>query len=370
MTAVTMKHLAELCGVSRGTVNRVLNHRPGVNPETAARVRALAKKLGFEPNAVGRALVAFKHPVRIGVVLSPDYNPFVSGLRSGLAQASRELVHLGVRIDVRPMLTLEPGEQVAILSSLMETGVNAIALLPIEAPEVAAKVRAIIAAGVPVVTFNSDLSEAGCLCFVGQDHLAGGRVAGSLMGRMVQSGRVGLIASSHHLRCHVLRSRGFKEKLAAAWPWVSVVATEENEDRDDLAEAQALHLCRTEPELCGIYLTGGGAAGLGRALRQAGAAGRVRVVTHDFVPSTVQLLKERVFDFAIGQDPVAQGYLPIKILHAYLTSKKRPLAPFVPTRIDIRTDDNIDDVELRAPGEPPEARPAGKGAAAAGARRR
>ena len=32
---VTIKQLAELCGVSRGTVDRVLNNRGKVNPEKA-----------------------------------------------------------------------------------------------------------------------------------------------------------------------------------------------------------------------------------------------------------------------------------------------------------------------------------------------
>jgi ABC-type sugar transport system substrate-binding protein len=67
------------------------------------------------------------------------------------------------------------------------------------------------------------------------------------------------------------------------------------------------------------------------------------VVTHDFVPSTVRLVKAGVVDFAIGQDPVAQAYLPVKILHAYLSEGKAPAEPFIRTRIDIRTEDNIDE---------------------------
>ena len=36
---VTMKKIAELCGVSRGTVDRALNGRGRVNAETAAMIR-------------------------------------------------------------------------------------------------------------------------------------------------------------------------------------------------------------------------------------------------------------------------------------------------------------------------------------------
>ncbi|MDY5103231.1 MAG: LacI family DNA-binding transcriptional regulator, partial [Agathobacter sp.] len=38
----TIKEIAELAGVSRGTVDRVLNNRGSVNAQTAQRVREIA----------------------------------------------------------------------------------------------------------------------------------------------------------------------------------------------------------------------------------------------------------------------------------------------------------------------------------------
>ena len=37
---ITVKDLARLCGVSIGTVDRAINNRGGINPETAAKARA------------------------------------------------------------------------------------------------------------------------------------------------------------------------------------------------------------------------------------------------------------------------------------------------------------------------------------------
>lgn len=55
---VTMKKIAELCGVSRGTVDRALNGRGRVNAETAAMIKKMAEQLGYEPNPAGKALAA------------------------------------------------------------------------------------------------------------------------------------------------------------------------------------------------------------------------------------------------------------------------------------------------------------------------
>ena len=54
---ITEKEIAALAGVSRGTVDRALKDRPGVSPETKARVLAIAKKYNYRPNILGTALV-------------------------------------------------------------------------------------------------------------------------------------------------------------------------------------------------------------------------------------------------------------------------------------------------------------------------
>ena len=43
----TIKEIAALAGVSRGTVDRVLNDRGAVNPETAEKIRKIAKELDY-----------------------------------------------------------------------------------------------------------------------------------------------------------------------------------------------------------------------------------------------------------------------------------------------------------------------------------
>ena len=67
--AVTAQKIAELAGVSRGTVDRALHNRGRANPEVAARIRKIADELGYKPNIVGQALVRSKQGVRIGVIL-------------------------------------------------------------------------------------------------------------------------------------------------------------------------------------------------------------------------------------------------------------------------------------------------------------
>ena len=54
---MTLKEIAERAGVSRGTVDRVMKNRGGVNPETEKRVRRIVEESGYTPNRAGVALV-------------------------------------------------------------------------------------------------------------------------------------------------------------------------------------------------------------------------------------------------------------------------------------------------------------------------
>ena len=74
---VTIRQIAEESGVSRGTVDRVLNNRGKVRPEVEERVRKVAEELGYKPNLLGRALIKMKENIKIGVILQDTGTPYL-----------------------------------------------------------------------------------------------------------------------------------------------------------------------------------------------------------------------------------------------------------------------------------------------------
>ena len=53
---VTIKMIAQRCGLSTAAVSRALNRLPGVSAENAERVRQIAKEMGYFPNEAARTL--------------------------------------------------------------------------------------------------------------------------------------------------------------------------------------------------------------------------------------------------------------------------------------------------------------------------
>jgi LacI family transcriptional regulator len=68
MSKFTLEQVAELAGVSRSTVSRVVNEQPGVRADVRRRVRQVIEETGYRPNIAARAL-ASNHSGIIGLVV-------------------------------------------------------------------------------------------------------------------------------------------------------------------------------------------------------------------------------------------------------------------------------------------------------------
>ena len=195
--SVTIKQIAELANVSRGTVDKVLNHRPGVKAETKTKVLQIAKELNYQPNFLGKALVQSKAPTKLGIILTPDYNPYIQALLRGINQAKEEFAPFNLDISVKMLVTLEPAELVNLLTDMSTDSYDGIAVFPIDDEQVKTKINQLAEQGIIIVTFNSKIEGIHDLCFLGQDHVQGGAAAAGLMGRLLPcGGEIGVIISS------------------------------------------------------------------------------------------------------------------------------------------------------------------------------
>ena len=64
---VTIREIADYCGVSTATVSKALNQGTDISAETSKRIRAAAHQLGYFPNAAARALKT-KHSHNLGLL--------------------------------------------------------------------------------------------------------------------------------------------------------------------------------------------------------------------------------------------------------------------------------------------------------------
>ena len=120
--------IAELAGVSIGTVDRALHGRPGINDETRQRVLDIAKKIGYRPNLAARSLSTGKR-VRIGVCVPQEIRYFYNEMWEGINEEVRRYSDRGVEFVLHAIPELGKGERQAF-RTILESDVRGIVLTP------------------------------------------------------------------------------------------------------------------------------------------------------------------------------------------------------------------------------------------------
>jgi DNA-binding LacI/PurR family transcriptional regulator len=89
--AVTIRDVANSAGVAVGTVSRVLNNQPDVNPKLRARVQRALKELNYRPNARAQSFARNSSPVVSFILSNRDFlHPFHSRVLQGVEEYCEE----------------------------------------------------------------------------------------------------------------------------------------------------------------------------------------------------------------------------------------------------------------------------------------
>lgn len=81
--SVTIKDIAREAKVSYATVSRALSDHPEISVKTKERIRELAKKMGYTPNAIAKGLVT-KNTHTLGLIIPDITNPFFPEVAQGI----------------------------------------------------------------------------------------------------------------------------------------------------------------------------------------------------------------------------------------------------------------------------------------------
>jgi len=341
--SITFKELAEICGVSRATVDRVIHNRGKVAPEVEQRIREAAEQYGFRPNQVGKALARARNPIKIGVLVHLSRIEFFQELLEGIYAGQKEVAALGGEVIIKEQRDFDAEGQMRLLNELISEGVNGIALSPAQSSHLCDRLNTLSRSGIPVVTYNTELEGLENLCHVGVDNVQGGRMGAYLMSLLLRGngGKV-LVISGHRMQqSNYQRVDGFQMECASLFQNIETAAIKMNADEEKQAYDITMAAVREIPDLAGIYMVSNGQEGTCRALEDCGMAGKIQLIACDLVPVTRKYLEKGVIQFVIDQDAHSQGSMPSKILFDYLFSEKKPSSDRIIGQFGIKTRYNL-----------------------------
>lgn len=338
----TLKDIADMAGVSRGTVDRVLNGRGTVRQETAERVRQIAQTLDYKPNRIGKVLVSRKKSLNIAFVVFRGDNPFFLDVLAGAKAKAAELMDLGISVSFHDTSIKDPQEQASLLRELEQKGVNGIAITPIHDKFVSQAIFDLSSHGIPVVTINTDIENSGRIAFIGSDYYTSGRIASGLASLITGgSANVGIVSGSASVLCHSQRVSGFIENCKLRYPGIAVTAQCENLDDDLISYEQTRAMLQKHPDLDLLYLAAAGVYGAVRALESMNLGKKIKVISHDLIPATIDAIKNDVITATIVQQPKLQGSKPLDILADYLLLNIKPQQELFLCECGIRIFENV-----------------------------
>lgn len=351
--AVTSQQIAELAGVSRGTVDRALHNRGRVNPEVAARILKIAEELGYRPNANGQALVRARQGLRLGVILQSAETPTMQDVAAGVRQAAGTLENAGVTVELREIQGRDTGRVLREMDDLTRAGAAGFAIASNNTPDLIGRIDWLHGQGIPVVTLNTDAPGSRRICFVGMDNYRAGQTAAGLILEMLPAGGLVFPIAGHvNNGAHNSRLRGFLDTLEAeGGDNIRLLPFQPCFDRDDYAHEITQHILRENPSLACVYITSNGQQGACRAIEEEHRRGRVRVVAYDLNAPNRKLLQSGALSFVLDQMAFEQGSRSLRILYQYLISGRQPEQELLYTGILIRTRYNMTG-ELLAGGLP------------------
>lgn len=340
--AVTIQQIAEAAGVSRGTVDRALNNRGRINPEVAKQIRQIAEEMGYVPKNRKRS-AASKGKIRIGVVTQLARSSFMLEVNRGIRQAAEELKEKGIELLVREGLSVDEEEQLSAIDTLVKTGIQGLAVMPVDCESIRMKLNWLIEEkGIPVVTFNSDIVGTKRSCYVGMDNRKSGRTAAGLLG-MLTGGAGKVLVITGFFSNHVNNERvdGFVEELKNAYPDLELAGVQGSFDDSEEVDKIIRNTLLNMPGINGIFVASGGQEGIARAYEELKLERRPFTVIYDLTPNNRKALEEDVADFLIDQEAYVQGYQPPLVLADILLKDKKVEEEFQYTDINIKTKYNI-----------------------------
>lgn len=316
----TIADLAHHAGVSVATVDRVLNRRLPVRDDTVQRVVAAAEAIGYHATGLLKRRISELPRRNFGFLLQKRADAFYQAFGAELAQAVKMTAQVQGKAVVEYVDELVPS---LIASRIRDLGqrADALALVTVDHPLVNDAVDDLVAAGKVVVTLLSDIASAARTAYLAVDSRKAGRTAAWTISRLAKRpGKIGILVGSHRYLSQETAEMSFRSYIRENAPDFQLLEPVINLDDERIAYEAVSDMVARNPDLAGIYVSGGGQHGMIEALRDEKAGDRVIGVCNELTAKTKSALIDGTIDLVLGTPVRAMAARATDIMSLALAS--------------------------------------------------
>ncbi|GAA2906309.1 sugar ABC transporter substrate-binding protein [Actinoplanes cyaneus] len=233
---------------------------------------------------------------------------FWDKVRAGAEQAAKD-----EGVTLKYSNDPDAGKQAQLIQSAVDAKVNGIATTLVTPDALAGAVKSATTAGIPVVGLNAGIDQyqkLGALMYFGSDET----VAGTSVGQRIAA------AGAKHPLCVIHQTGSVSLEARCAGVKSAVPGTENLQvnGADDSAVTTTLQAKLAQDKSIDYVVTLGAPVALDAINAKQQASSPAKIVTFDLNQEMAKRIKDGSVEFAIDQQPYAQGYMAVSSLYLYL----------------------------------------------------
>ncbi len=282
---------------------------------------------------------------RFVIVPKAMNNPFFDVARDGCMKRAKELGN--VECIYKGPVEHEPATQAQIIQDFITQKVDGLAISVADVASMTKSINAAAAAGIPVITFDSDAPGSKRIAYIGTNNKDFGLALGKqLLQLRPEGGKYAMVSGGPGAKNLAERVDGVREALKGSkWVEVSGSPTFCNDD-PALAIQQMTDLRTATPDLAAIIPVGGwpmfapeGYKAFVNQNKKDIDAGKFTLVVADTLKMQLELLRDGYSNALTGQRPFEMGEKAMDTLLAIKKGQKVP--EIIYTGLDLVTKDNV-----------------------------
>ncbi|NIN35753.1 MAG: sugar ABC transporter substrate-binding protein [Gammaproteobacteria bacterium] len=277
------------------------------------------------------------------IIIPKVQHPWFDEVNNG-AQAQAEILSraLGAEIvvDYMPPSICDIVEQNAILENAAKSRPSGIAIDPVDVVDHMTAINRVRDQGIPVVLFDSP-SPDGSITSVGNNFAQQGVIAAERLAKLI--GYTGKVAVMQGYPTAPNHKERYQAQVEVLKKYQNITVLDGGIDNDDIetARQQASSVLESHPDLSGyLCCDASGPIGIATAIKEAGKAGKVKVVSMDGIKPILDAIKQGVIDSSSATIPKMQGSMSVLMLWQASLGVQMPQA--IDTGIAVITQENVD----------------------------
>lgn len=343
---IRIKDIAQLSGVSVGTVDRVLHDRPNVSKSAREKVEKALKEMDYHPNMYASALAYNKTYSFYFIIPKHESEAYWEEIEEGAMNACERRRDFQINVKMMYYKRFDIDTFTKVTQECLKQNPDGVIIVPSKLDVTRKFTDVLHERDIPFVLLDSYMPDLKPLSFYGQDSFCSGYFAGKML-MLIASKETEIMLMKQMKNGNVAskqqenRETGFRHYMRDHFPEVKITVVnlpldEAREKYDEILEDffehhPNVHHCITfnsKAHIVGDFLL--------RSNRR-----NVQIMGYDMVKKNADCLKEGSISFLIAQHAYMQGYECVRSLFEAIVLKRK-VTPVNYVPIEILTKENVD----------------------------